>query len=48
MATPALLAGAGGIDSRVGGVRLGVQTYSFRELPRDAGRRRRRGRSSRR
>ena len=25
---------AAGIDSRVGGVRLGVQTYSFRDLPR--------------
>ncbi len=29
-------------DSTVNGVRLGVQTYSFRELPRTAGRRRRR------
>jgi sugar phosphate isomerase/epimerase len=26
--------GAAGIDSRVGGVRVGVQTYSFRDLPR--------------
>jgi sugar phosphate isomerase/epimerase len=29
------VAGAG-IDSRVGGVRLGAQSYSFRELPREA------------
>ena len=31
------LAGAGGIDSRVGGVMLGAQSYSFRDVPRDAG-----------
>ena len=31
------IAAAGGIDSRVGGVLLGAQSYSFRELPRDAG-----------
>ena len=31
------LAAAAGIDSRVGGVRLGVQTYSFRDLPRQPG-----------
>ena len=31
------LAGAAGIDSRIGGVRLGVQTYSFRDLPRQPG-----------
>lgn len=28
---------AAAIDSRVGGVRIGVQTYSFRDLPRPAG-----------
>ena len=28
---------AAGADSRVSGVRLGVQTYSFRDLPRTAG-----------
>jgi sugar phosphate isomerase/epimerase len=28
---------AAGIDSKVNGVRLGVQTYSFRDLPRPAG-----------
>jgi sugar phosphate isomerase/epimerase len=28
---------AAGIDSRVAGVRVGVQTYSFRDLPRPAG-----------
>jgi sugar phosphate isomerase/epimerase len=33
-ALPRMLAAA---DSRVGGVRLGVQTYSFRDLPRTAG-----------
>ncbi len=31
------LAAAGGIDSRVGGVLLGAQSYSFRDLPRDPG-----------
>jgi sugar phosphate isomerase/epimerase len=36
MACPRMAAG-GGIDSRVGGVLLGAQSYSFRELPRDAG-----------
>ena len=35
LAFPRLAAAA--IDSRVGGVRVGVQTYSFRELPRPAG-----------
>jgi len=35
-ADAATYAGAG-IDSKVNGVRLGVQTYSFRELPRPAG-----------
>src|SRR3954454_6440256 len=29
--------GAAGADSIVNGVRLGVQTYSFRDLPRPAG-----------
>src|SRR5437899_3083856 len=28
---------AAGVDSTVNGVRLGVQTYSFRDLPRPAG-----------
>jgi len=28
---------AAAIESRVSGVRVGVQTYSFRELPRPAG-----------
>jgi sugar phosphate isomerase/epimerase len=36
LAVPRLAAGAG-IDSRVGGVILGARSYSFRELPRDAG-----------
>ena len=31
------LAAAGGIDSRVAGVRIGAQSYSFRELPREPG-----------
>ena len=31
------LAEAAEVDSRVGGVRLGVQTYSFRDLPRQPG-----------
>ena len=31
------LADAGAIDSRVGGVMLGAQSYSFRDVPRDAG-----------
>ena len=31
------LAGAAGIDSRVGGVILGAQSYSFRDVPRDPG-----------
>lgn len=35
LAWPRIAAGA--IDSRVGGVLLGAQSYSFRELPRDAG-----------
>lgn len=30
-------AGAGGIDPRVGGVTLGAQSYSFREIPRENG-----------
>ncbi len=28
---------AEGIDSKINGVRLGVQTYSFRDIPRPAG-----------
>ena len=36
LALPRLVAAAG-IDSTVGGVRLGVQTYSFRGLPRTPG-----------
>jgi sugar phosphate isomerase/epimerase len=35
LALPRTLAAA--VDSKVGGVRLGVQTYSFRELPRPEG-----------
>src|SRR6185295_11154342 len=35
LAFPHLAAAA--LDSRVAGVRVGVQTYSFRELPRPAG-----------
>ncbi len=31
------LAAAGGIDSRMAGVRLGAQSYSFRDLPREPG-----------
>ena len=36
LALPRALA-AEGIDSRIAGVRVGVQTYSFRELPRPNG-----------
>ena len=35
LAFPRLAAAA--IDSRIAGVRVGAQTYSFRELPRPAG-----------